>query len=137
MPSPFRCEPLPAEHTHLLNRFYRQHGSRMKAYSEQKLWTLQSDDLLACLCLQPVQSGHWLTGLFVAPEYRGQGLATHLLEAIRKQASGPLWLFCSPELQALYTRCGYAPATELPESLAAKLKRYQQGNPLIAMVHPG
>lgn len=118
----------------LLNKFYRSHGSAMRTSSGAALWVAREGGIVAVLNLRPVSGGQWLTGLLVAPEHRGRGLATQLLAHALDQADSPTWLFCHPELASLYQRSGFSETEELPASLEEKLQRYQRTKPLIAMV---
>jgi hypothetical protein len=59
----------------LMNKFYRAHQSSMKAVRDARLWVARRDEIIGALCLRPVSGGHWLTGLFVDPACREQGIA--------------------------------------------------------------
>lgn len=117
----------------LLNKFYRQHQSPMRASSAGQLWVVRHAGIVAGMSLTPVAQGHWLTGLFVAPERRGQGLAGQLVKQALKQVEGPVWLFCHPDLETLYQRMNFSSDTRLPQPLAERLARYQRSKPLLAM----
>ncbi|KRP61690.1 GNAT family N-acetyltransferase [Pseudomonas trivialis] len=117
----------------LLNKFYRAHGSSMKALKGGRLWVARDTGIVAGLCLTPVVGGHWLTGLFVDPAYRGQKLATRLVLRAVEQVEGTVWLFCHPDLQGVYDRMGFTQETLLPQSLSERLVRYKRNKPLIAM----
>lgn len=134
LPTRFRCCALSAEEKPLAEQFYKAHGSRMKIRAHHTPWVvLRGDRLLACLCLQPVAQGHWLTSLFVHPACRRSGLASTLLAAACAAVEGPIWLFCQPQLEILYRQQGFVRSAGLPESLGAKLQRYQRSKDLIAM----
>ena len=117
----------------LLNKFYRQHGSPMRASGEGQLWVARRDELLAGMSLTAVAQGHWLTGLFVAPQHRGQGLAQRLVAQALGPIEGPVWLFCHPDLQALYQRMGFSSWPCLPQALADRLAGYSRSKSLVAM----
>lgn len=117
----------------LLNKFYRAHGSSMKALKGGRLWVARDAEIVAGLCLTPVLGGQWLTGLLVDPAYRGQGLAARLVSCGVQQVEGTVWLFCHPDLQGLYERMGFTQETHLPQSLSERLVRYKRNKPLIAM----
>lgn len=118
----------------LLDHFYRQHGSRMRAAGDGRLWVARANGIVAGLSLTAVADGQWLTGLFVDPQRRGQGVAAQLIDAALTEALGPTWLFCHPDLAAFYQRLGFSTAEQLPEPLAARLQRYQRSKPLLALV---
>ncbi|OLF52706.1 GNAT family N-acetyltransferase [Pseudomonas chlororaphis] len=117
----------------LLNKFYRAHHSPMRASGEGHSWVARRGAIVAGLSLTPVAHGHWLTGLFVDPTQRGQGIAAGLVEQARGPLTGPVWLFCHPDLQALYERMGFAATTALPQALTDRLARYRRSKRLIAM----
>nr|WP_164497651.1 GNAT family N-acetyltransferase [Pseudomonas sp. AFG_SD02_1510_Pfu_092] len=117
----------------MLDHFYRQHGSRMRAAGDAQLWVARAAGIVAGLSLSAVDDGLWLTGLFVAPPQRGQGVAGRLLEAALAQAGGPVWLFCHPDLVPFYQRQGFSAAQHLPQALAGRLQRYQRSKRLVAL----
>ncbi|QXI37213.1 GNAT family N-acetyltransferase [Pseudomonas xantholysinigenes] len=128
------CTRLPALQRRLLDHFYRQHGSRMRATGEGEQWVARADEIIAGLNLTPVTGGQWLTALFVAPPWRGQRVASRLVDTALQDAPGATWLFCHPDLAPFYQNLAFTPAVDLPEALASRLARYQRSKPLIAMV---
>ncbi len=106
----------------------------MRASGEGELWVARADEIVGGMTLQAVAQGHWLTGLFVAPQWRGRQVASCLVEAALTGRPGPTWLFCHPDLQAFYQRLGFTLTSTLPEALASRLARYQRSKPLLAMV---
>lgn len=117
----------------LLDKFYRAQRSHMRTGQAQQLWVARRDEIIAGLCLSPVENGHWLTSLWVASHERGRGVASRLLLQVLAQTPRPIWLFCHPDLQLFYQRLGFRPDPSLPPSLAERLKRYQQRKPLISL----
>ncbi|MGE7813918.1 GNAT family N-acetyltransferase [Pseudomonas sivasensis] len=117
----------------LLNKFYRSHDSSMKALKGGRLWVARNGEIVAGLCLSPVVGGQWLTGVFVAPAYRRQGLAARLILQAIADVQGTLWLLCHPDLESLYQRIGFTQDTILPQSLSERLVRYKRNKPMIAM----
>ncbi|TFF35593.1 GNAT family N-acetyltransferase [Pseudomonas sp. RIT623] len=125
---------LPEVQRRLLDHFYRQHGSRMRAAGEGEQWVARADAIIAGVNLTPVTGGQWLTALFVAPQWRGQHVATRLLDAALRDAPGATWLFCHPDLSRFYQNLAFTPAVDLPQALASRLARYRRSKPLMAMV---
>ncbi|CRM04373.1 Acetyltransferase (GNAT) family protein [Pseudomonas sp. 31 E 6] len=117
----------------LLNKFYRRHDSSMKALKGGRLWVVRDTEIVAGLCLSPVVGGQWLTGMFVDPAYRGQGLATRLIQQAVAGVDGTVWLLCHPDLEGFYQRMGFSQDTVLPQSLSERLVRYKRNKPMIAM----
>ena len=117
----------------LLNKFYRQHGSPMRASGEGQLWVARRDEIIAALCLRPVSGGHWLTGLFVDPACREQGIAATLIAEAVKGLELPVWLFCHPDLRGFYERRGFTFDPPMPYAMVERLSRYARSKPMIAM----
>lgn len=117
----------------LLNKFYRSHNSPMRAVKGGQLWVVKEPEIVAGLCLRPVADGQWLSGLFVDPARRSQGLAARLIGHAAVAAKGPVWLLCHPGLEGFYQRLGFSQETPLPPSLAERLTRYKRNKPMIAM----
>lgn len=132
--SPLHVRPLVGPERGLLDHFYRQHGSRMRASAGARLWVARAPLIVGGLSLGEVPGGQWLTGLFVAPDWRGRGIAAKLIEAALADALSPTWLFCHPDLQPFYQRLGFAPASVLPVVLAERLTRYRRSKALVALV---
>ena len=80
--------PLEAVLWPLMNKFYRAHQSSMKAVRDAQLWVARQEEIIAGLCLRPMAHGYWLTGLFVAPELRGQGVAGALVSRLLTTGAG-------------------------------------------------
>ena len=127
------CRALPTPLQPLVDKFYRSHRSPMRANRNDRVWVAQRAEIVAALCLRPTLSGHWLTGLLVAPAQRRQGVARQLIEQALAEADGPVWLFCHPELGDFYRRLGFTPCGELPAPLSERLARYQRSKALIAL----
>ncbi|MEE4159482.1 GNAT family N-acetyltransferase [Pseudomonas viridiflava] len=125
--------PLPDAGRPLLGKFYRQHQSSMRAASKGQAWVAKRQEIIGALCLTPVENGHWLTSLFVAPQERGQSVARRLIEAAVQPLTGPVWLFCHPDLQGFYQPMGFEEAQRLPQSLGERFMRYSRSKALIAL----
>lgn len=125
--------PLEAPQWPLLNKFYRSHQSSMKAVKDAQLWVARGDEIIAGLCLRTQTHGFWLTGLFVAPLSRKQGVAAALVNRAVTACDGPVWLFCDPELQGFYEGLGFTLEAELPQALHERLVRYQRNKAMIAL----
>ncbi|WP_123565896.1 GNAT family N-acetyltransferase [Pseudomonas vranovensis] len=106
----------------------------MRAAAQGRLWVARAEEIVAALCLSEVPGGHWLTGLFVAPAWRGQQLAGRLIDAALAELQGNIWLFCHPDLTSFYAHQAFTSTDVLPAPLAERLQRYQQSKPLLAMV---
>lgn len=120
------------------NQFYKRVNKHMKARGDETVWLGETKGrACAALRLRPLEPPfELLTGMLVAPDARGQGWASALLnaaaQAFRVQET---FLFCEPALVNLYRRAGFVPTQSLPAPLASRQARYQRKTPnLIAMV---
>ena len=119
----------------VVDKFYRSQRSPMRAAKGATVWVAKQHDIIGALSLTAIADGHWLTGLFVAPEWRGQAVAGRLLEQVMKSQTGPVWLFCHPDLSGFYQRAGFVPCQDLPAQLADRLQRYSRTKALIALIN--
>lgn len=135
--SPIVIEALPHLSRPLLNKFYREQRSPMRAARGATLWVARGPSIVAGLNLSPMAEGNWLTGLLVAEEWRGQQVARRLMQAAVTAAQSPVWLFCHPDLRGFYEKLGFIADPLLPTALAERLQRYRLSKFLLAMEHPG
>ncbi len=105
----------------------------MKAVRDAQLWVARRDEIVGALCLRPVAGGHWLTGLFVDPACREQGIAAGLIAAAVKDCEQPVWLFCHPDLRGFYEGRGFRFDPQMPYAMVERLSRYARSKPMIAM----
>lgn len=72
-----------------------------------------------------------LRGVEVLASERGKGIGSHLVSAILKEASQPLYCLCFAELEGFYTSAGFAKANEheLPTLLKERIQGYRSRNP--------
>ncbi len=127
---------LPSEQQTRADTFYRAQRSPMRASKKAQVWVAEEQEIVAALCLQPVESGLWLTSLLVAPEHRCQGLARQLMSVAFSAGAADVWLFCEPSLVVFYQRSGFSPTSQLPPALASRLARYQRSKTLTACYRP-
>ncbi|VXC58050.1 GNAT family N-acetyltransferase [Pseudomonas sp. 8Z] len=128
------CRLLPTPLRPLVDKFYRQHRSPMRSQGGDECWVAQDgSEIVAALNLRRAADGQWLTGLFVTPALRGQGLASTLVAQALQMHPEPIWLFCHPSLLAFYQRLGFNLCHALPAELQQRLLRYQRNKALIAL----
>lgn len=139
----FECEPSSITHLHLytvqlleperlalVDRFYRDHGYKLRCATHERVFVLSSPagEWVAAARLIPQVSGHyWLRNLLVAPALRGCGLASRLVREI-KPAIFPLGCYCFalPHLTDFYSRLGFKTnPVHCPADIAALHARYR------------
>lgn len=128
---------LPRDLQPLANKFYRQCGSPMRSRQAEQIWVAQENTgIIASVCLHTLDDILWLTSLLVMPALRGKGIAGQLLANALNSQEKTVWLFCHPDLSAFYRRHGFHPGLPDNSALLARLQRYQQNKPLLAMYRP-
>lgn len=73
--------------------------------------------------IKPYPDYQELGSLLVLPNYRSQGIAAGLIEALEAKAQRPLYLLCERKMQPYYARFGYQVIgwREMPPTLRNKL----------------
>jgi len=131
---------LPAIKLPLANKFYQQVGARGKASGGDTVWVARDNETTAIIAvgrLAPIANQfHLLTGVYVSENYRQQGIASQLINALVQQQS-PCYTFALSHLSDFYQRLSFVPVAEddLPCELAQRFRAYQQqGRQIVAMI---
>lgn len=113
----------------LADRFYREHGYKVKCTAQERVFVLSmANEWIAAARFVPQGSGHyWLRNLLVAPEYRGGGLASHLLNQVKPLiVPQGCYCFALPHLINFYTRLAFdRDPQHCPADIAAIYSRYR------------
>ena len=73
-------------------------------------WVIETKGyLVACAKLQRHGKYSVLYDLYVVPDWRKQGIGSHLVSHLGQQANKPLYLACLPARLSFYRRLGFAP----------------------------
>jgi N-acetylglutamate synthase-like GNAT family acetyltransferase len=76
----------------------------------KNFWVIEHDQqLIACAKLRQHPHYSLLHDVYVTPEWRSQGLGSHLVSHLSTQAIKPLYLTCLPKLTQFYMRLGFMP----------------------------
>ncbi len=105
-------------------------GDRILAVREQKRF-------VAAVRLCDEMNTQVLRGMYVAPDRRGRGIGSRLLDAVAA-AMGPVACWCVPfaHLREFYSRAGFeeCPLELAPGFLEKRVRRYlKEGNEVIIM----
>lgn len=114
----------------LVDRFYRAQGYKVKSGANERVYVIANEGggFIAAARLVPQSSGHyWLRNLLVAPEWRGQGVATRLMCKLLPDLV-PLGCYCFalPHLTDFYADLGFSqnPA-HCPEDIQRTYNTYR------------
>lgn len=78
-------------------------------YDWTHYWVIEHQgNLLACAKLQRQNGYSVLFDLYVIPDWRGQGLGSHLVSYLGQRATKPLYLACLPARLPFYQRLGFS-----------------------------
>lgn len=133
-----RIEPLDPLKLPLITRLYKAHYPSAKAKShELTLVAYQDNHLCGVVRLRPIDRFRLVTGMLVVPEFRGQGIAHHLMEHCQQHLfKTDDYCFAYEHLVPFYAQHSFTaldPAT-LPEPLHSLFQRYSRsGKALVAM----
>lgn len=114
----------------LVDRFYRSHGYKIKCAANEQVFALldEARDFIAAARFVPQSSGHyWLRNVLVAPQQRGQGLASRLLIA-SKPGIAPQGCYCFalPHLTEFYRRLDFdLNPSHCPADILANYQKYR------------
>lgn len=95
----------------LVDRFYRAQGYKVKCAEAERVYVIANEDggFIAAVRLVPQRSGHyWLRNLLVANDWRGQGIATRLMqELLLDVVPRGCYCFALPHLTDFYAALGF------------------------------
>ena len=120
--------------TPLVNKFYQAHNVRGRANKQDAVWVVKSPVIIAACRIQNRAGALFLSTLFVAEQYRGQGIAKQIILEVLSQQNQPIFTFAYAHLETFYRAVQFSCADALPDELACMLNAYrQQGRNIIAM----
>lgn len=142
----YKIELLPAIMTPLVNKFYDAHKARGRAAKHDKVWVVkESSDIIAACRFQPVDGNWLLVGVYVASQYRNQGIAKTLIKTAinqfraqqQQQIKQIIYTFAYCHLSDFYLSLGFqSNPPALPSELASRLSSYLgQNRQLMAMYY--
>ncbi len=103
-----------------------------------QFWVIEcAGRVVACGQLRSFLGAQELGSLVVAPDWRGRGLGSYLVNYLIQEATQPLYLEClGSRLVKFYTRFGFEPIAlqELPPSLKRKFGISQLASKLLPMI---
>ncbi|MEC6799322.1 GNAT family N-acetyltransferase [Photobacterium sp. S4TG1] len=131
-------QPLKIIRLPIVNKLYKDFYPAGKAKRDEILWVGESPlGIVCCVRFKPIGELQLLTGMLVKPEFRGQKIATHLLQHVTPQIKQkPCYCFAFIELEALYQHAGFITLSpqQLPHDLQQRFERYcNSGKKLIPM----
>lgn len=114
----------------LIDRFYRAQGYKVKCCASERVYAIanKAEGFIAAARLVPQSSGHyWLRNLLVANDWRGQGIATGLMQKLLPDLA-PLGCYCFalPHLTNFYTALGFVQnPSHCPEDIFRTYNTYR------------
>lgn len=107
-----------------INRFYKSHKLNSSVNtSDRVFYKSYKDEIVAVAFLREIKSAvqqpyFLFRSLFVAPEYRGQGLARELISQSIQVTQSSIYTICSQDLMSLYAEFGFKVCTSAPAEIA-------------------
>lgn len=113
----------------LVDRFYRAQGYKVKCGASERVYIISMDgNYIAAARLVPQASGHyWLRNLLVASDWRGQRIATGLMQKLLPDlAPQGCYCFALPHLTDFYTALGFTQfPSHCPEDILRTYNTYR------------
>lgn len=124
----FQC--IEPERFALIDRFYRAQGYKVKCAVSERIYAVVHDSkgFIATTRLVPQTSGHyWLRNLLVANDWRGQGIATKLMQGLLPElAPSGCYCFALPHLTQFYAALGFIQnPSHCPEDILRTYNTYR------------
>lgn len=120
----------------LVNQFYKQVYKKGLARKNDRVFVIKDKSIICSAKLKQLDNALLLTGVACAPDYRGKGIASLLINKIRQLQQQPLYCFPYQHLRDFYTQLGFVQIeTHLaPDVIRQKFENYSKNNPLLLMV---
>ncbi len=114
----------------LVDRFYRSQGYKVKCGANERVYAIatEAEGFIAAARLVPQSSGHyWLRNLLVAGDWRGQGVATGLMQKLLPDlAPRGCYCFALRHLTAFYNALGFViEPSHCPEDILRTYNTYR------------
>ncbi len=127
---PFVLQRVEPARVALIDRFYRAQGYKVKCGVNERVYAIADNDegFIAAARLVPQSSGHyWLRNLLVASAWRGQGIATGLMQKLLPDlAPHGCYCFALPHLTGFYTALDFAQnPSHCPEDILRTYNTYR------------
>ncbi len=123
----------------LANKFYRSHNFRGKARRHDPCLVIRDgkNQIIACGSLRKLTDSQLLTGVAVAENHRGRGVARLLLEHMAEACDDHTFTFPYQHLVPFYESLGYAEVSEigLPSAIIDRFHTYQKQGRDIVLMH--
>ena len=118
----------------LVNKFYQAYNVRGRAKSHDKVWVVKvNSEIVAAAKITPKSDFDLLTGVFTAPDWRGNQFASKLVRHIIASQQETIYTFAYNHLVAWYLNLGFVPH-QPTEDLASMFQAYcQQGRDICCL----
>jgi GNAT superfamily N-acetyltransferase len=126
---PLVFQSVDSERFALVDRFYRSQGYKVKCGAHERVYAIaEQEGFIAAARLVPQSSGHyWLRNLLVANNWRGQGIATGLMQQLLPDLTPRgCYCFALPHLTAFYGVLGFTiNPSHCPEDILRTYNTYR------------
>ena len=122
----------------LAKKFYKHFGQATKTNRQDQIYGVFSDNTMqACARIAPYGDARLLRGVFVAPDYRGQGLGSALItHALEKCSLNEVWTFPYTHLNSMYEALGFhrIAVENAPDTIQKAFKAYSDQGKHISLM---
>lgn len=127
----------------LAKKFYKQFGQTTKTNRQDKIYAAFSKTAMqACARIAPCGEARLLRAVFVAPDYRGQGLGSSLVtHALEHCSLNEVWTFPYTHLNMMYEALGFEliAVENVPDTIQKAFTTYSDQGKQISLMrwkHP-
>ena len=125
----------------LVTPFYEEVGYTCVIHPEDRILTAREGDrIVAAVRLCREENSLVLRGMYVAPDRRGRGIGSRLLDSL-ETTMGPAKCWCVPfaHLQDFYSRIGFSECTpeQAPEFLKNRAAEYEKSGLRVIIMKKG
>ena len=121
----------------LINQFYKRVYKKGIARKNEAIFILKQKEIICSAKLKTIDTHTLLCGVACDPQFRKQGYATQLIDAILARQVQPVYCFPYSYLCSFYAQLGFIPMDlqMVPDIIRQKYLTYSKNRSLLLMVH--
>ena len=121
----------------LINQFYKQFYKKGVASKDEDVFILKHHSILSSVKLKKLNQELLLTGVVTAPDERGKGYASLLINSLLQKSSTAIYCFPYLHLEKFYLQLGFKQLAieDVPEAINKQFQIYNNKQTLLLMCY--
>jgi N-acetylglutamate synthase-like GNAT family acetyltransferase len=121
----------------LINQFYKQFYKKGLARKDESVFILKHHSIISSVKLKNVNQALLLTGVVTAPDQRGKGYASLLINKLLQHRATTIYCFPYVHLEKFYLQLGFKqlPIEDAPEAISKQFQVYNSKQTLLLMCY--